>query len=169
MGISSFRAKERNSQRLFSREASRHQGTKQMGHIHVIERAFIRIDDMAKHFSLAFRPVEAARLTERLLGSCDLDGNSGTLIDQLQHFLIDSIDSIAQLLQFFFCRAHILRYLTLDHAHFLDAFDGAYSLQCLLGDHVISVDQCIGNVVMRLIDHIANVQVAVGHVGRDLA
>ncbi len=103
LGERPLRAKIGNLERLFQRQAGRHDFAEQTRHFFVAQRSAIAFHDSPEHRSFALRTIEYRHLAFSQRGHLDPGhflGTAGTLADQFQNLLIEAVDTDAKRLEF---------------------------------------------------------------------
>src|SRR5262245_15531058 len=95
----SFGTQEPYLQRLFLREARRHDFTEQAQHFLVAQRSLIALESHAQHLCLALRTIVVDRVTILVLGNPGLARQARALADEFMNLRIDGVDAIAQLIE----------------------------------------------------------------------
>ena len=94
------RPEEGDAQRVFQRQAGRHDLAEEEGDALVGQRALVEILDAAQHLGLALRAIHVAGLAVAGLDLAHVLGASGALVEQRQQLCIDGIDLVANHAQF---------------------------------------------------------------------
>ncbi|GAB1596189.1 hypothetical protein PAGU2638_18680 [Lysobacter sp. PAGU 2638] len=94
--VRAFRPEIADLEWLLLRKAGGHDFAEHAHQHRVVQRAFVAIDDAAKHLRFAFRSVVIDRSRQLALGATDLRGELRAFADQRLDLAIDPVDAFPQ-------------------------------------------------------------------------